>query len=95
MMMMRQINRSGVRDYFFANIGKTVSVSHIRDKFDQAFGPGAGKKVKVKCRIGMITEFWINLKGEITPQSDIALLLKKADTTVSKCRSGLVDPVGY
>lgn len=95
MMLMKQINRSAVREYFSANIGKTVSVSDIRDKFDQAFGPDAGNKVKVKCRSGMITELWINLKGEITPQSDVALLLKSADTAASKCRSGLVDPVGY
>ncbi len=95
MMLMGQINRSAVRDYFYANIGNSVSVSDIRDKFDRAFGPGAGKKVNVKCRSGMITELWINLKGEITPQSDVALLLKAADTATSKCRSGVIDPVGY
>nr|WP_320190467.1 hypothetical protein [uncultured Desulfobacter sp.] len=83
------------RDYFSANIGKTISVANIRDKFDQAFGHGAGKKINVKCSSGMITELWINLKGEITPQSDVALLLKNADKATSKCRSGVIDPVGY
>ncbi len=94
-MLMRQVNRSAVRDYFSANIGKTVSVANIREKFDQAFGDGAGKKINVKCSSGMITELWINLKGEITPQSDVALLLKNADMATSKCRSGVIDPVRY
>lgn len=93
--LLRQINKSAVRDYFSRNIGKTVRISEIKEKFDQAFGPGAGKKVKVKCRNGMITEMWINLKGEITPRSDVALLLKNADTATSKCRFGLIDPVGF
>ena len=82
-MLMDQINASAVRDYFFTNIGNTLSASDIRAKFDQAFGPGAGKKVNVKCRQGLITELWINLKGEITPQSNLGLLIEK-------CRTGRV-----
>ena len=94
-MLMDQINASAVRDYFFTNIGNTLSASDIRAKFDQAFGPGAGKKVNVKCRQGLITELWINLKGEITPQSNLGLLIENAEPAESECRAGIVDPVGF
>ena len=94
-LLVEQINSSAVRDYFADNIGKSIPISQIKTEFDKAFGSGAGDKVKVKCSNGMITELWINLKGEITLQSELSTLLKHAETADSKCRNGLVDPVGY
>ncbi len=94
-LLTEQINASAVRDYFSGNIGRTIPVSEIKAKFDQAFGPGAGDKVKVKCSNGMITELWINLKGEITSLSDLSFLLQPAEPAASGCQSGLIDPVGY
>lgn len=94
-LLVEQINASAVRDYFAENIGKTIQISEIIAKFNKAFGPGAGDKVKVKCSNGMVTELWINLQGEITLQSKLSTLLKNADKANSSCRNGLVDPVGY
>ena len=94
-LLTEQINASVVRDYFSGNIGKTIPVSEIKAKFDQAFGPGAGDKVKVKCSNGMITELWINLKGEITSLSDLSFLIQSAKPAASSCPSGRVDPVGF
>ena len=94
-MLTEQVNASAVRTLFAQNIGKTVRISDIKDRFDQAFGPGAGDKVKVKCSNGMVTELWITLKGEITSRSRLADLLKRADRADNSCREGLIDPVGY
>jgi ribonuclease T2 len=94
-MLTEQINASVVREYFADNIGKTIPVSEIKAKFDEAFGPGSGDKVKVKCSNDMISELWINLKGEITSESRLSNLLLQAEPTSSKCQNGLVDPVGY
>lgn len=94
-MLTEQINASAVRDYFAENIGQNIFVSEVKAKFDEAFGPGAGDKIKVKCKNNMITELWVNLKGEITSQSKLSTLLQHADSASSSCRNGLVDPVGY
>lgn len=94
-MLTEQVNASAVRTFFAQNIGKTVRVSEIKDRFEQAFGPGAGKKIKVKCSTGMITELWIHLKGEITSRSKLSELLKRADKADNSCREGLIDAVGY
>ena len=94
-MLTEQINSSVVRNYFAENIGKTIRVSDIKAKFNEAFGPGAGDKVNVKCSKGMITELWINLQGDITSQSTLSTLLLQADSVSSNCQAGRVDPVGY
>ncbi len=94
-MLADQVNTSAVRDFFAANIGKTVSAADIKAKFDAAFGAGAGDKVKIKCSNGMIAELWININGEIDEHTQLKDLLKNADHASSSCREGLIDPVGY
>lgn len=94
-LLTEQINASGVRDFFVENIGKNISMGEIKSRFNKAFGNGAGKKVKVKCNQGMITELWINLKGDINEDSLLKDLLKNASNTSSSCSGGVVDPVGY
>ncbi len=93
--LIKQLNDSAVREYFKDNIGETVSVSEIKARFDKAFGPGAGDKVNIKCHNGMITELRINLKGEITLQSELSALIHNAASAASGCRSGIIDAAGY
>lgn len=87
-----QINKSSVGALFSRSIGKKVSLKEVRKRFDQDFGKGAGKKVNLRCdRKGLISELWINLKGEITEETSIASLLENAVDAGSSCKVGLVD----
>jgi len=94
-MLAEQVNASEVRNFFADNIGKRIQVSAIKAKFDAAFGPGAGNKVRIKCNDGMISEMWINLSGEIDGHSKLSDLLIEADPASSSCDAGIVDPVGF
>jgi ribonuclease T2 len=93
--LIEKINRSPVRDLFAKNVGKTVTLQQVRYAFDKAFGKGSGRKVKMVCKNGLITELWINLKGKIEEGVDIAKLLKNAPTAKGGCQKGKVDAVGF
>lgn len=95
MALMDQLNDSVVRDLFADNIGRSVTATHIRQKFDQAFGQGTGNKVKIKCSSGMITELQIQLKGQVGDNVSLAGLLSAADNTSQDCSSGNVDAAGF
>ena len=94
--LLDQINTSSVQTLFADRIGERVKLSEIRDAFDQDFGPGAGRKVGLKCtRNGMVAELWVNLGGDIQVDTPIADLLAAAKDANSSCQEGLVDPVGF
>lgn len=87
-----QINNSAVGELFNRNVGNTVSLKEVRQRFDQAFGKGSGKKVNLRCdRKGLISELWVNLSGDITDQTSMDSLLENAVDAGSSCRSGKVD----
>lgn len=92
------INASPVRDLFVANVGKTLTLSQIRAAFDQAFGTGAGNRVRVACsRDGgrtLIEELTIGLTGSIGAPAGVGALILAAGPTSGGCPSGIVDPVG-
>jgi len=93
--MLKQVNRSAVQKLFAKNIGKTLSSKQVMQAFDKAFGKGAGRKVKMMCHKGLITELQINLSGEINPKSPLDKLLKKARNAKGGCKNGKVDAVGF
>jgi len=93
--LMKQINTSPVRDFIVKNIGKKVTSTEIRKKFDESFGKGAGDKVDVRCKKGMISELWINLQGKITKETRLSELMKQARSAKLGCKGGLIDPVGF
>ena len=93
--LLKQVNNSAVRDLFAKNIGKTITKKSIMMAFDKAYGKGTGKKVKVMCRKGLITELQINLDGEINPKSALDKLLKHARNAKGGCKKGKVDAVGF
>ena len=95
LLLLGQVNNSPVRDLFADNIGKNMTATEVRAKFDAAFGAGSGDKVNVKCDGKLITELWINLQGEINSRTQLADLLKNSPTTQSSCEEGKVDPVGF
>ncbi len=93
--LVKQINNSAVRDLFAKNIGKTLSKKSIMMAFDKAYGKGSGRKVKMMCKKGLITELQINLNGMINPKTPLEKLLKKARNAKGGCNSGKVDAVGF
>lgn len=92
------INASPARTLLAANIGRNVSTQEIRSAFDQAFGTGAGQRVRVACVDDggrrLISEITIGLAGEITPQANLGDLIRASGPTDAGCPGGIIDPVG-
>lgn len=93
--LLEQVNNSAVRNLFAKNAGKTLTKKQVLQAFDKSFGKGSGRKVKMKCKNGLITELQINLDGEISKDSDISKLLKSAKNAKGGCNKGVVDKAGY
>jgi ribonuclease T2 len=93
--LVKKINDSAVQKLFSKNVGKTLSKKQVMQAFDKSYGKGAGRKVKMMCRKGLITELQINLSGEINPKSPLDKLLKKARNAKGGCKKGKVDAVGF
>ncbi len=93
--LLQQINTSYVRDFFVRHIGKTVSIKQVRLAFDKAFGKGSGRKVKMQCKSGYITELQINLEGDISKAKTLSTLLKNAPMAHNGCQKGVIDRVGF
>jgi len=88
----KQINNSIVGKLFNKGVGKRVSLKQVRQHFDKAFGKGAGSKVDMRCdKKGRVSEIWINLKGEINPETKIETLLKESIRAGSSCDIGVID----
>ncbi len=92
--LMEQLNGSAVRDLFAANIGKKLTSAQVRAVFDEAFGVGAGERIELRCKGGLITELFINLKGKIEADTPMNELILAAEPVLSNC-GGRVDPVGF
>jgi len=86
-----QINDSKVNTFFVTHIGKRVTLKQIRDRFDSSFGTGAGKRVALLCKNGLITELWLHLgRGNTLSQ-----MLQNGKQVHSRCQRGLVDKAGF
>ena len=89
-----EVNGSAVQTFMAANVGKTIQMSDLRVKFDEAFGAGAGDRVRVSCdKAGRFSELTIGLKGDIPSGKSLAELIAASETTDAGCQSGLVDAV--
>ncbi len=96
------LNASTVVQLVTGRIGERVSGEEIRAAFDQAFGEGAGDRVRIACRQDgdrrLILELTIGLCGELTGASgetpDLAALIAAAKPTDPGCPGGIIDPVG-
>lgn len=100
--VMRDLNASAVRDLFAGNIGAALTSGQIREAFDDAFGPGAGVRVRVNCVTDpsngrrLIGELTIGLSGEIDGQASLAdLIFAAAPTDDAGCPKGIVDAAGF
>jgi ribonuclease T2 len=96
--MLAAINASPVRDLFSASIGAELTQEQIWSAFDQAFGEGAGERVRLACiedgNRRLINELTIGLTGNIDGPESFADRIMDARPTDGGCDGGLIDPVG-
>ena len=90
--LVEQMNASKVGNFFSKNIGKHVTLKQVRYQIDRSFGVGAGKRVELKCKKGLITELWLHLGSG---SDDLGTLLKRGKSVRSRCQKGLIDRAGY
>ncbi|WP_172328338.1 ribonuclease I [Mangrovicoccus sp. HB161399] len=97
MLLMDQLNDGPVRDLFAANAGRQLEFAAVSAAFDSAYGPGAGKRVTMKCagtaQGKVITELWISLGAPVSADSELGALMSAAPPRVQDCRGGLVAQV--
>lgn len=94
MLLLEQLNASGVRALFEENIGKRLTATRVRAAFDDTFGKGAGERVRLSCSDGLIEELRIGLKGVVDDTAELGALILVAPKRSSDCRGGWVDQVG-
>lgn len=92
------ISDSPISRFLSDNIGRRVQTADIRALFDEAFGKGAGDRVRFRCtehngRI-LLDEVLINLRGVLDENVPVADLLQAADPVSIGCREGVIDPAG-
>jgi ribonuclease T2 len=96
--LMRALNGSAVQQLFASHTGQFLSFDDISKVFDQSFGEGAGRRVRMQCARDngrlIISELTIGLTGTITPQSSLADLIAAAQPTKTECPGGIVDVAG-
>jgi ribonuclease T2 len=96
--LLEAINGSPVQALFARNIGRELTVTEIRASFDEAFGPGAGERVRMACRDDgprrLIAELTIGLKGDVSAGTPVSGLILASSPTDQGCPGGIVDPVG-
>ncbi|MGH6922704.1 MAG: ribonuclease T2 family protein [Propylenella sp.] len=97
--LMEQLNASPAQALFAENIGEMLKRDAIEAAFDQAFGAGASDRLTIRCSGSgadrNIAELWINLKGDVRPESDLATLILAApptstSTNTASCGGGRV-----
>lgn len=96
--LLEAINQSAVRELLARNIGREVTIREIRARFDEAFGAGAGERVRLACRDDggrrLIAELTIGLKGDIAGGTPVRDLIAASGPTDPGCPGGVVDAVG-
>lgn len=96
--LLAAVNASPVRDLFARSVGREVSAREIRQRFEQAFGKGAGERLRIACRDDgsrrLIVELTLGLRGDIPGGAALPDLLRAAEPTDPGCPGGVVDAPG-
>jgi len=88
------VNASPIRMLVAGNVGRDVSLNDLRSAFDQAFGKGAGQRIRLSCprQNGerLITEITVGLEGDVMGSADLPTLIAAASPTNGGCDRGTV-----
>lgn len=95
--LMQALNRSALRSFFAANLGRIVTVEAMREAADGAFGESAGSRIGMHCvtvdgRV-LIVELRFHLSLAAGPQAGFADRLRAAPPVRSPCGAGEIDRV--
>ena len=90
--LVNQVNQSALGKFFTQNIGKRITLKQVQTLADKSFGRGAGNRVSLQCKRGLVTELWLHLGSG---SADLATLLKRGKKTKSRCKGGYIDKAGY
>ncbi len=81
-----------MQTFFAANIGKSVAGAQIRKYFDEAFGAGAGQRLRIACKDDgnrrLIAEMTLGLKGDISPRTSLAKLIAASSPLIRVAMPG-------
>ena len=86
------VNGSVLAEAFRRRTGARLTAGEIRAVADHAFGEGAGDRIAIVCRDGMIVELRLHLSGRVAAETGLAALLRAARPMAAGCRGGRVDP---
>jgi len=96
--LINALNTSDVQQLFSQNINQEITAAQISNAFNQAFGDGAGKKIKISCKQDgnrqLITELMINLAGDLGTLNFQDAISKGPGVNKKGCGKGIIDPVG-
>lgn len=91
--MLAAVNGTAVGSFFDAHAGTAVAMADVAAVFDEAFGEGAGDRVRLRCRTvdgeTIVTGVTIGLSAA---DGDLATLILAASATTSTCDAGFVAP---
>lgn len=97
--LMEELNASAVATLFRDRIGKTVREAEVKEAFAQAFGDGAGERVRMSCRDDggrrLVVELTIGLGGDLKGTAGLAERIAAAGATKFGCPEGEVDAAGF
>ncbi|MBN9031399.1 MAG: ribonuclease [Rhizobium sp. 63-7] len=97
--LMEELNASAVGQLFRDRIGKLVREAEVKAAFAQAFGAGAGERVRMSCREDggrrLVVELTIGLGGELKGDAGLAERIAAAGSTKFGCPEGEVDAAGF
>lgn len=87
--LMDQLNASPVRALFTGKAGGTLSLTQVRAAFDEAFGAGAGERVRLSCRKADGKTLIVGLTiGLAAGEGKLAKLIDGSSPTKSRCTEG-------
>ena len=96
--MLAVVNQSDVQRLFIDNLGATIREEDVKAAFDQAFGPGAGNRVKMRCSKDgdrrVVTGLTIGLGEAEGDPDDLSAMVLAAGETNFGCAEGVVDEAG-
>ncbi len=90
--LLEQVNNSALGQLFKENIGKRITLKEVRKVANKTFGKGAGARVVLKCKGGLVTELWLQLGSG---SEDLGTLLHKGKKMYSRCKGGHIDKAGF
>jgi ribonuclease T2 len=93
--MLDAVNRSAVGAFFTSRAGTAVTISEVGAAFDEAFGAGAGERVRLRCRSvdgkEVVTGVTIGLGAA---EGELSALVLSAGPTKQDCEAGFLADAG-